>query len=106
MAGVRAPWPAMGSSPERGKRGNEERERERGRRCGAPWGGRGVIGRGTGLASCGLPVAAACSLLVVRAVVRAVREGEEEKEERGKKRKGRKKIEKYEKISNWKISKK
>jgi hypothetical protein len=105
MAGVRAPWPAMGSSPERGNE-ERERERERGRRCGAPWGGMGVIGRGTGLASCGLPVAAACSLLVVRAVVRAVREGEEEKEEREKKRKGRKKIEKYEKFSNWKISKK
>jgi hypothetical protein len=24
MAGVRAPWPVMGSSPERGKRGKDE----------------------------------------------------------------------------------
>jgi hypothetical protein len=27
MAGVGAPWPAMGSSSERGKRGNDEGER-------------------------------------------------------------------------------
>jgi hypothetical protein len=29
MAGVGAPWPAMGSSPERGKRGKGKRERGR-----------------------------------------------------------------------------
>jgi hypothetical protein len=74
---------------------------------GAPWGGRVIMGRGVGLASYGLPVAAARSLLVVRA---AVREGEE-KEEREKKRKGRKRKEKkkktnMEKNSNLKISEK
>jgi hypothetical protein len=92
MAGVGAPWPAMGSSSERGKRGKEEGSR--GRRCVAPWGGKGVMGRGAELASRGLTVAIARSLLVVNAVVRAVREGEEEKEEREKKRKGRKRKEK------------
>jgi hypothetical protein len=84
MAGVGAAWPAMGSSPERGNK-----EGERGHMCGAPWGGRGVMGRGSGLASCSLLVAAAHFLLVVRAAVHAVREGEEE-EESEKKRKGRK----------------
>jgi hypothetical protein len=62
---------------------------------GAPWGGKVIMGRGTGLASYGLLVAAARSLLVVRA---AVREGEE-KEEREKKRKGRKRKEKKKKTN-------
>jgi hypothetical protein len=75
MVGVGAFKGAHGDSPERKGKG------ERGRRCGVPWGGRGMMGRGAGLASCGLPIAAACSLLMVTA---AVREGEEEKKERRK----------------------
>jgi hypothetical protein len=96
MAGVGAPWAGHKGSPQRKGKGEmeRERERERGRRCGAPWGGRGGMGRGARLASYSLPVAAARSLLVVRA---AVREGEEEKEEREKKRKGRKRKEKKKK---------
>jgi hypothetical protein len=70
--------------------------------AGASWGG------GAGLASYGLPAAAVHSLLVVRADVRAVREGEEETEEREKKRKGRKrkKEKNMKKFPNLKISEK
>jgi hypothetical protein len=91
MAGVGAsmgrPWELAGEGRGRGRG-------EGGGRCGVPWGGRGVMGRGAALASCGLPVAATRSLVVVRA---AVHEGEEEKDEREKKRKGRKRIEKKKK---------
>jgi hypothetical protein len=96
------PWAGHGELAGEG-RGRGRGERRGGHRCGALWGGRGVMGRGARLASYGLPVAAARSLLVVRAVVCAVREGEEEKEEREKKRKGRKRKEKSKKYG--KISK-
>jgi hypothetical protein len=51
MAGVEAPWLAMGSSPERGKRGKEE-----GNSGGADRGGMGLLGgtmwRGCGATPC------------------------------------------------------
>jgi hypothetical protein len=67
------------------------------------------MGTGTGLASCGLPVAAAHSLLMVRAAVCAIGEGEEEMEEREekkrkeKKRKEKEGKEKKEKEKIWKF---
>jgi hypothetical protein len=99
------PWPELElhgrpwGARRRGKRGGKE-EGSRGRRCGAPWGGKGA-----GLASYGLTVAIAHSLLVVKAVVRAVHE-REEKEEREKKRKGRKTKEKKRKGKKRKEKKK
>jgi hypothetical protein len=100
MVGVGASMGAHGDSPERKGKG----KRVRGHRCGAPWGGRGVMGRGAGLASYGLPVAAVRSLPVFKA---AVHEGEEEKKGRRKekegkeKRKKRKKYGKFSKLKNF-----
>jgi hypothetical protein len=61
MARVGAPWETMGSSPERGKRGNGKRQRGA-QLGGAPWGGgggaMGAVGElGAGYPSCS---AAAC----------------------------------------------
>jgi hypothetical protein len=82
MAGVGAPWEAMGSSPKRGKRG--EGERERGARLGVAW--RATRGRhGEVLWSCSLLVAAVRVLYV-----KNKQEGEEEKREKRKKGKGKK----------------
>jgi hypothetical protein len=63
MAGVGAPWPAMGSSPERGKRGKEEGSR--GALLGVWLGEREGCRRGAGLAAL-LLLLLPCSLLYVR----------------------------------------
>jgi hypothetical protein len=72
MTGVGAPWEAMGSSPERGKRGEGVRER------GAPWVGAAALLPARGYSAC---------------AVREKQAGEEEKREKkgreGKKRKGK-----------------
>jgi hypothetical protein len=90
---------AVGSSSERGKRGKGKRER--GHKCGAPWGvGRLQEGRhGEGLQA----TAATCMLSVVRERT-GREEGEKEEREKKKKRKEKKRNKigkKYEK--NFKL---
>jgi hypothetical protein len=94
MARVGAPWPAMRSSPERGKRRKEEGER--GCRCGAPWGGGGLQEGGHGGSAC-------CSGLL-GSVRERRREGKDKKEKR--KKKSRQKREKWENFVNIEISEK
>jgi hypothetical protein len=59
MAGVGAPWPAMGSSPERGKRGKGKRERGGG--CGYGAAGEGQGCHGEGLLGAAGPLLSSCS---------------------------------------------
>jgi hypothetical protein len=95
MAEVGAPWPAMGSSVERGRRGKGKEER--GRRCGAPWGGGGLH---EGRQACSLAASAVRGLFVPGVAVRACctcetgRRKEERREEKKRKKKKRGKKEK------------
>jgi hypothetical protein len=76
MAGVGAPWPAMGSSQERGREGGEGRGEG-----GVAWGG---VGRGKAVV--------ACSLLYVRRKQEGGRRKREEKKRKEKKRGKKEKI--------------
>jgi hypothetical protein len=97
MGRVGAPWPTMGSSPERGKRGKEE---GRGGAARGQHGGLlgGAMGRGCGR----------CSLLVLLPFAlccyeSSVREEENSRKEEGERRRKRKENEKIKKIPNLKI---
>jgi hypothetical protein len=95
MAGVEAPWPAMGSSPERGKRGEGRGERGgaamrlHAELLGAPWGG---AARSSSLLVAALCVS--CFLCEKKKTAGRRREEREKKNEKRKKKK-RKKMGKF-----------
>jgi hypothetical protein len=97
MAGVGAPLPAMGSSPERGKRGKEEGERGA-QLGGMAWGGEGCR---RGYRRGGSP------LLLLRAVREKEPDVRKKRRKERRKRKGRKRKErkrkKYGKFSKLEI---
>jgi hypothetical protein len=107
MTRVEAPWSAMGSSPERGKRGNHGSSPERGKRGKEEGGGArlgGVAwGGAVGGAWCGLPLSDLSMLYMRRRNLRSTEPEEEEEEiEKKKKRKEKKRKKKYGKFSKLK----
>jgi hypothetical protein len=96
MAGVEAPWPVMGSSPEKGRRGKGKRRR--GAYLGAAWGGGGLQGgtKGTPLSARGC-CCSACSLFHAEREVEGKNREKEKKKEKGKKKR-RKKFGKFSEI--------
>jgi hypothetical protein len=94
MTGVGAPWPIMGSSPERKGRGKGKGER------GRSWGCHGGHGEGL-LGAARPPLLHAASLFGTACCTWGKKAGR--RKEKRRKRKGRKKKKKMEKISNLKI---
>jgi hypothetical protein len=90
MAGVEAPWPAIGSSPEKGKWGKEERSRGGGGGAAGRHHGE-LLGRWGGCGPAAAWVRALCLVPAVAAHVREKRAGRKEKRRERKEKKRREK---------------